>query len=169
MRGGIWVVSVLGAVWGAVALFGLGAPRGTLAASVLIAASILFICSRAPGRATPPEVDPRRASRSVAIWSVAEGVAILVAVNGLNNVGVPRLIAPAVAAIIGLHFLPLAVPLGLRVYYGLGAALIALGLGATLLPASWPLIVAATGSALLLWSTALLIAFNSPRATTSQA
>ncbi len=159
MRGGVWILSLVAGVWGEVALFGLGASRWTLVVPVLITSAVLALCARAPRGDAPPEDERRRAGRSVGIWSTVEGVAIFITAIVLINVGAARLIVPAIVVIVGLHFLPLAAPLRLRVYYGLAPVLIALGLGAMLLPAHWPLVAAATGAATASWTTALLIAF----------
>lgn len=60
------------------------------------------------------------------IWaSTGEGIGIFIAINIVLNVHRPDWCLPAMALVVGLHFLPIAYGTGFRAYYGLGAALIA--------------------------------------------
>ncbi|MFI4974061.1 MAG: hypothetical protein ACHP84_05945 [Caulobacterales bacterium] len=161
MRFGIWVLNVFAAAFGMAALAGLAASPWTWPTPLLVSAGVIVFCSRfaaAPNAPSPEEAG--RTNRLVALWSTVEAVAILIAVIALQRVGAARLIGPAIALIVGLHFLPLARGLPLRAYYATGAALIVVSVAAMLLPGGYPLPAAGAGAALVLWITSLAIAFR---------
>jgi uncharacterized membrane protein len=67
----------------------------------------------------------------VGIASAAEGVAIFVTAMVLLNLGRRDLVVPAVAIIVGLHFLPLALWLPAPIFYIPAALLVAIGMAGT--------------------------------------
>lgn len=86
------------------------------------------------------------------IASAVEGVAIFAAVTVLVNLGRRDLIAPAVAIIVGVHFLPLARWFPAPIYYLTAALLVAVGMagaGVQNLPAR--VLTVGIGAAAVLW------------------
>ena len=77
------------------------------AVGMLIRGLMMALARRRGRRSAPPE-ERRRRGRIVGIASALEGVAIFAAASVLVNLGRRDLIAPAVAIIVGVHFLPLA-------------------------------------------------------------
>ena len=68
-----------------------------------------------------------RAER-VIMWStIGEGVGLFIAANVVENLHRPEMLLPAMALVVGLHFLPIAYAVPFRPFYVLG---IALGAGA---------------------------------------
>ena len=65
-----------------------------------------------------------RAEKAILWSSVAEGVGLFLAVNIAVNFGHLEWRLPAMALIVGLHFLPIAIAASFRPFHALGAALI---------------------------------------------
>ena len=129
---GSTVMFVFGAIW---LLLGFCAGRpspGWLRAAFLIAGvsiavwiAVTGIRARSIARsaAAPSrkeEMRDREIGRRFELITGAEGLAILVAVVGLNVAHRPNLILPVIAAIVGLHFFPLAALFGSPAYYVTG-------------------------------------------------
>jgi hypothetical protein len=153
---GAIIMTLFGAVWwmigahasrrGSVSLYALG---------VLIAAALWFVAWRSSNQVTDPEEESRR-GRLVGIASGIEGVLILLAVNVLQNVGKRDFVAPAVAIIIGLHFIPLARWLPAPFYYGTALLLVAAGgIGCLVQDSHERLLLVSFASATVLWLTAI--------------
>lgn len=95
----------------------LGLPFIGFALIALVAVVII----RAPGTGM---VASGKAGR-VIMWStIAEGVGLFLAANIVVNLHHPDLLLPAMALIVGLHFLPIAFSAPFRPFYVLGGALI---------------------------------------------
>jgi len=150
MRGGIWVLTLFGAIWGAVGVLGTGMAPLLVAVPVAISLVLLFWATRQV-RAPISEEMQARIGRLVGIWSAVEGVAIFVGVTVCQNIGAPDAIAPVIAIIVGLHFLPLARGIPMPLYYASGAALIATGGCALLLSEPARMLFTGFGSAAILW------------------
>jgi hypothetical protein len=169
------VLALFGAIW---ALAGLNALPGSSPGAVVglvIGVFVAFLVAvgllkrRAEGhvsggRSIPADV-ARRRRRGFGIVVALEVALIVVAVVALGATGLTLLIAPVLALIVGVHFLPLARLFGVRVYVATGASIVALALvciGAIALDLSsgrgvsfaWP-VVTNLGSAAILWATAL--------------
>jgi hypothetical protein len=157
---GAWgaiVMGFFGAVFAAVTLawqyhvagLVLAAPFAVFAAIALAAGYVL----RLPGAGI---VLPERVGRVIMWSSIGEGVGIFIAANVVQNVHRPDLLLPAMALVVGLHFLPIAAAAAFRPFYALGGALVVAAVaGAT---AAQPLGGATTGFAAagVLWIAALL-------------
>lgn len=65
-----------------------------------------------------------RAGRAIMWSSIGEGVGLFIAGNLAANLHRPDLVLPAMALVVGLHFLPIAYAVPFTPFYGLGAALI---------------------------------------------
>lgn len=150
--GAIIVMSTFAAIWWIV---GTAQVRpGSLAISgvgILISGLMMAIAWRRRGPSVSRDLRQRR-GRAVGIASTVEGAAILAAVIVLSRVGRRDLIAPAIAVIVGLHFLPLARWLRAPLYYLTAALLIGVGIAGAFLsdPASRGAAVG-TGAAAVLW------------------
>ena len=105
----------------------------------------------------PPDEHARR-GRLVGIASGVEGLAILLAVNVLANIGQRDYAAPVIAIIVGLHFVPLAQRLPARLYYGTAALLIVLGIcGFAIRLPNQRLLIVSVGAACVLWLTCVAV------------
>lgn len=91
----------------------------------LVFAGLAFAATatiRRPGAGLRPT---ERQSR-ITMWaSIAEGVGLFVAANLVTNLGHRELLLPAMALVVGLHFLPMGFGFPYRPYWVLGLALLA--------------------------------------------
>ena len=152
---GIMIMSGFAAIWFVWGLSALGsAPIGLVLLPFAISGALIALASRIQMRAS---AEARRRMGKIVGWaSGIEGVAILAAVNILGWTGHAGYAPVAVAAIVGLHFLPLAYFLGVRNYYAAGAAIVALAAGCCAIgDDATRLLVVGVGTAVLLWVTCL--------------
>lgn len=159
MRQGMVILAVFAAAWASLALLLSGGAAPLLLLPILVSAALLASGWRASGLVPPrgPHV-----GRLVGLWSALEGVGILIAGYALQRLHRDDLILSATVIIIGLHFFPLARGIPARIYHGTGAALVALGFGALLLPRAQQPIAVCLGAALILWAT-MLVAMRDAR------
>ena len=144
----VWLTIGL-AVAGQVSLLPIGA-------GVALSAALLWTAIRGDRAYTGPALPPaqlKRMNQLVAWSSATQGVAILIAVNVLINLGLPQYQICAVAVIVGLHFLPLARMPFTRGYYVTAAAMAGLGLLGCVLTESVRPLVVGPGCAVVLWLT----------------
>jgi hypothetical protein len=154
------IMSVFGAIWWIAGAVGSGWPFVPAYAIPFIAILVLVVAALRARDHTEPESDQdgKRTGRLVGIASGLEGAAILVAVNVVANTGTQDYTAPAIAIIVGLHFLPLARWLPAKLYYATAVALIGLGVvGIWISGAVLRLEVVCSGSACTLWVTSGLV------------
>jgi hypothetical protein len=162
MRIGIVILNVAALVWLAAALAALDAPLWACVLPIALSAAIGAFClSRVHEEPSPPPAIARRIGRAVGLWSALEAILIAISVAVLVRMGQPWLIAPVVAAIVGLHFMPIARALNLPLYYGTGAGLILVALAALVLPGP-TLATAGIGAAIVLYATSLALAMPRP-------
>jgi hypothetical protein len=165
MQSGLVVLNVFAFVWGGVALWGLQAPLWSWTAPALISGAQLAWTWRVrSGFPARDESESRRIGRLVGLWSAVEGLAVFVVANLLLNIGMTRLIWPAIGLIVGLHFLPLARGMARPIYYATAAGTIAASLIAMTLPGPWPQVFVGCAAALVLWATSLAILRRTSRA-----
>jgi hypothetical protein len=156
MRGGIWVLTIFAAIWGAGGIVVGHSPVWLAVVPIAISLAMLLWASRQPvGTGNPVEGD--RVGRAVGIATAIEGVAIFLAANVLFNLNMPTLLLPAIAIIVGLHFIPLARWIPVPLYYRTGAGLIAVGLAAALLPPDDRAIATGVAAALVLWASCIML------------
>ena len=112
-------MSMFGAIWWVVGARATGRVSTTFyAIPVVITLALVAAAFRTrQGEESIDSTEHARRGRLVGIWSAVEGVLILVAINVLRNVGKGDYVASAIAAIVGLHFIPLARALPARRYY----------------------------------------------------
>lgn len=124
---------------------------GSIAASVIL---IMLI------RGAPGTVDGHFNGTIYGVAVTAEVIAIVIAGVTLSQTGHGSFIPPAVAVIVGLHFIGLWLATNTVTFLWLAAALCAIGLGAAAVEKSARLPVAGIGSALALWAAALSTLVN---------
>lgn len=150
--GAIVIMSAFAAIWWVVGAAQSG--RGSLmmyAIGIVISGLMVALAWGRDVRSAPPEERKRR-GRIVGIASAVEGVAIIAAVSVLVNLGRRDLIAPAVAIIVGVHFLPLARWLPAPIYYFTGGLLVAVGMaGAVVQDLPARVLTIGIGAASVLW------------------
>src|SRR5581483_5396712 len=137
MSGAVFVMSLFAAIWCIVGV------------AFSVALAVLGWRRDAP----VAHDEQRRRGRIVGIASAVEGLAILVAVNVLVNTGRRDLVAPAVAIIVGVHFLPLARWLPAPIYYLTAALLVGVGAaGASAGDVTARIVIVGVGAAAVLWA-----------------
>lgn len=91
-------------------------------------------------------------TKKALIWSsTAEGIGIFLAVNVVNNLHRPDLVLPAMALVVGLHFLPIAHAAASRPFYTLGAVLLLAAIMGFMVAGPAGGEIAGTVAALSLW------------------
>lgn len=151
MRSGYWVVAIFATAWGVAGLLADGLPAWCALIPIAISAALLGWAYATPStaKASPPHV-----GKLIARWSIFEGVAIPVACSVLRHLHHDDALFSAVAVIVGIHFIPLARGIPVRIYHATGAGLIALGVLGLLLPAAERPLAIGLGAAAILWATA---------------
>ncbi len=158
---GAMIMSVFAAIWWIVGGRASGFPAvAWLGVPLLVSGTILFLAWRRSSAAAPAPASDT-GDRVVGIASAAEGVAIFVAAIILPNIGHADWMAPVVAIIVGLHFLPIAKWLPAPSYYLTAALLVAVGAVGLALPAGRPrTIVVTVGAACILWVTSAAVLYR---------
>ncbi len=152
-RGAIIVMSVFAAIWWTVGVVSSGRGSALLdAAGILISALMVALSWRDTGLSSTTVAERRRRGRAVGIASAIEGALIVLAVIMLTRLGRRELIAPAVAIIVGLHFLPLAYWLAAPIYYLTAGLLVVVGLSGSGVPdLPTRVFTVGVGAAVALW------------------
>ncbi|MFJ8976211.1 hypothetical protein [Streptomyces sp. NPDC102282] len=111
-RRGTVVLSVFALVWAFAGASGLASGSAALAVEIIavpVTALAVFLAYRKGAAPSPRMVDlPRNWARSVGIVNVVELAAIFAVIAASNASGRPSFIPPAIALVVGLHFIPLA-------------------------------------------------------------
>lgn len=160
MRVGLLVLTIFAAAWASAGLLFSGRTPGLILVPIAVSLTLLGFGWRRLGSARSAGT---HVGKLVGLWSAVEGVAIFVAASVLANLHRSDLMFPAVAIIVGLHFLPLARGLPRTSYYATGAALVMTGLIALLLAAAQRPIVVGLCAALILWATAVQLIWHTRR------
>lgn len=137
-------------------------------ALVLPAVALLVLCfgmfqiARRAGKRTAPLTARQKRVQSqmgitFGIIFAAEGLLIFLAVTVLTRFHLEPYIMTAVAAIVGLHFLPLARLYRVLLYYWVGAAILADAMVSMALPSPTREIVIGLTMGAILWLTCLLV------------
>ena len=153
---GAIIMAFFGAVFGAMTLrwqFHVGPATLVLPFLVFGVLTIAALSvMRMPGEGVVPSP---RASRAIMWSAIGEGVGLFVAVNVVVNLHRPDLQLPAIALVVGLHFLPIAWAAPFRPFYALGGALVAAAAAGTALGPPIGGTLAGAASALALWIAAV--------------
>jgi hypothetical protein len=141
------------AVWWVMGL-GTHAPIGQLAVGPIVSAvMILFARLRLKALPSPPAAMAARGRRIIG-WALGgEGLAIALVSNLMVGRGLIAFIVPAVAIIVGLHFLPLAKLFKVKIYYAVGVLITLAGIAGLLIDAPHRTLVTGLSAAVLLWLT----------------
>lgn len=150
--GAIIVLSAFAAIWWIIGAAQFGRSSLLMSAvGILISGLMVALAWRRGGRSASRQERKRR-GRIVGIASAVEGVAIFAAAKVLVNLGRRDLIAPTVAIIVGLHFLPLARWFPAPIYYLTAALLVAIGMaGAVVQDLPARILTVCIGAAAVLW------------------
>jgi hypothetical protein len=92
-----------------------------------------------------------RTKKALTWSSIGEGIGIFLASNVVTNLHRPDLLLPAIALVVGLHFLPIAYAASFRPFYALGAFLLASAVIGVLVAAPAGGELAGIAAALGLW------------------
>ncbi|MDB5706299.1 MAG: hypothetical protein JWN66_3415 [Sphingomonas bacterium] len=132
-------------------------------AAIALAAIIVI---RRPGAGIAPSPPAER----VILWSsIGEGVGLFVAANLVINLGHREMLLPAMALVVGLHFLPMAYAIPFRPFYLLGGALLAAAALGFALGQPMGGAIAGFAGAAALWVAALLAVRRDMQAKSVQA
>ena len=127
-RGAI-IMGFFGACFASWTLYWQLSVRGvSLAAPFIIFVMIAFMAARvlrSPGQGIAPS---KRVGKVIGWSSLGEGVVLLIAANVVMHFHRPDLLLPAMALVVGLHFLPIASVSRFRSFLFLGCGLIAASL-----------------------------------------
>lgn len=169
MAFGGMIMGFFGCIWLSWALVSMNfrAPvviAGSLAfvASIWIpAASLLRKGRRASKQAAPPtpeyEREQSRMGKIFGLVFAAEGVLIFLAINVLNNLHLGDYAISAIAAIVGLHFLPLARLFRRPMYYVVGTIMTVAASVSIAIPVSIRISTLSATMSAILWITCVLI------------
>jgi hypothetical protein len=116
---------------------------------------------RQPGEGIAPSESAQRGI----MWStIGEGIGLFVAANLVINLGHREMLLPAMALVVGLHFLPMAFAIPFRPFFGLGAAMLLAAALGFLLEKPINVQIAGFAAALALWTAALLAVWRDRQA-----
>ncbi len=136
-----------------------GAPmsRETLAVPFVVSLTLVIVAFRQYGRGLGGRTSEDERIGRVIMWSsAAEGLGIFLAVNVLRNVGMAERVMSGIAAVVGLHFLPMARLIPFPRFYALAAALLVIAATSILMSPGAGALVAGVGAATALWLAAAL-------------
>lgn len=136
-----WQWHVLGA--------GLALPFAGFALIGLAAAYVI----RLPGHSITPS---EKAQRAITWSSIAEAIGLFLASNVVVNLHHPELLLPAMALVVGLHFLPIAFAATFPPFYLLGSALILVAIAGFVSRPPTGGEIAGLGAAAGLWVAAIM-------------
>jgi hypothetical protein len=153
---GAWgaiIMGFFGAVFAALSLDWSGPAKFAPFAVTALIWAIAAVLLRRPG-ASPTLT--KQGERVIQYSSAAEGVGLFLAGNLVTNLGHPEWLLPSMAAVVGLHFLPMAYWLPFKPFGALGVALLfAAGAGFALSDSVGPMVAGLTAAASL-WVASLL-------------
>lgn len=152
MRSGYWVVAIFATGWASAGLIASGYSPVWIALPALISGALLLWAYRLPSTGGELGAHTRKV---LAWWSLLEGLAIVLAVNLLRRAHLSDATFSVVAAIVGLHFLPLARSIPVRLYYFTAAGLVLTGAAGMLVPSGERPLFVGLGAAAVLWATAI--------------
>lgn len=150
----IVIMAVFAAVWWIGGCIVGHAPLGMIVAGPVFSAAMIFAASaRLKAAPKPDPAERKRIGRIIGLASSGEGVAILVANILLANLGLSAYFASALAVIVGLHFLPLAKLLPVRIYYATALLLVLVGVAGLAIDPAYRPMATSIMAAIVLWLT----------------
>lgn len=156
MRSGVWVLNIFAAIWGVGAVLFGHLPTWLVVVPIAISVALL-LWSRSQPMGDGNPVEGKHIGRVVGISTAVEGVAIFVALNVLINLHLDSFMLPAMAIIVGLHFIPIARWVPIPLYYRTGAGLIVVGAAACFFPPEHRAIATGVAAAMVLWASGVLL------------
>ncbi|KXV69591.1 hypothetical protein AD951_05935 [Acetobacter malorum] len=126
---GALIMGFFGAIFASMTLYAQCHGSGLILISPFIGFGIIGLLAayviRQPGEGIVPS---ERASKAIRWSSIGEGIGLFLASNIVINLHHPEFLMPAMALVVGLHFLPIAYAASFSPFYALGGALILFGL-----------------------------------------
>jgi hypothetical protein len=157
------VFAMFGCAWGAYGMYSLGRTDQPWLVGIPLAITIVLIVilsklqrrvEALPSEPADPAIEKRdaRGRQIFSLVNCVQAVAIIVAVKLLLNAR-PELVAPIVAAIVGLHFLVLAGPMEMPTHWIAGGLIWLFAFGVVAMTASggWAVFIG-LGNAVILWT-----------------
>jgi hypothetical protein len=158
-------MSFFGAVFAALTLYWQLQVTGPLLGLPFLVFAVLALAAtltiRLPGTGVTL---PDKAEKAIMWATIGEGVGLFLAANIVINLHRPDLLLPAMALVVGLHFLPIARAAAFRPFALLGAVLILAAAAGSALPAPTGGTIAGLAAALALWTASLLAILRDRRA-----
>ena len=164
MKTGMAILSLMAGIWAAWALHAARSAQWAYIGGAIVALVPLLLMMR---RRFDPRsaAEARRIGRLVGLASFAEVVAIVGGVQILAREHRTDLIVCLIAAVVGLHFLPLARWMPMPRYYLSGLALLAIGCVGLAIPTDERTLIVAGAASAILWLTAVSLVLERPRLT----
>jgi hypothetical protein len=135
-------------------------------APVVVFAGLALTAWRMIAAAAPSAYSPSpAAAKVISRATMFEAIGVPVVAMGLANTGHGALVMPGVAAVVGLHFIPMGWAIPFRPFFGLAVVILAASCVGFVLPQPTGSMVAGFVSALALW-TASVLALRRGRAVT---
>jgi hypothetical protein len=169
MAFGAMIMTMFGCMWLTWGLTAMNARSLWVVIAVALFATSLIVpgsrilqigrkASKAAGPLTPEmEQEQKRMGMMFGIIFGGEGLLIFAAVNVLNNLHLGEYVISAIAAIVGLHFLPLARLYRLPMYYAVGGIMTAAAAASLALPASVRMSALAVTMSIIVWATCAIV------------
>ena len=134
----------------------MGTAIGVELGAVALLAPAVYVARQA--KRWPRIADDPAMGRRFAWINAIQWAAIVMVVFGFSRLHFEAYVAPAVTAIVGLHYLPLAPLFHFRMHYATGAVLVCwAALSALLFSREEVLVLAAMGTGLILWVSAAMM------------
>ncbi|NIJ06466.1 MFS family permease [Sphingomonas vulcanisoli] len=161
---GAIIMGFFGGLFAAMTLYWQWHFAGPILAVPFIVSAVIGLAAvailRMPGSGVVPS---EKAARAIQWSSIAEGIGLFLASNIVINLHRPDLLLPAMALVVGLHFLPIAFAAAFRPFYILGVALILAAVIGSISAPNGGTIAGFTAAACL-WIAAILAVFRDQRA-----
>jgi hypothetical protein len=166
---GVMMMTLFGTAWLAWGLQSVGADSPWLIAALVLPAIGLLVpgfgmfqlgrwaAKQAAPLTASQKLAQRQMGRTFGIVFGAEGLLIFLAVNVLTHLHLEPYIMTAVAAIVGLHFLPLARLFRVPLYYWVGGVMVADALLSLALPSPTREIAVGLSMGAILWLTCVMV------------
>jgi hypothetical protein len=163
MKFGVIIMSFFAACWW---IYGsIASGHGSMPFLIIPVVALLFLIMSAVRHGAGIKrsaIEQKRIGRLIGLASGLEGFGIFLALNILNNTGHAQFFIPVAAIIVGLHFLPLAFWLPVRLYYLSAASLCLLGVvGFWVDDTAQRILFVSLGAASILWLTCLAALYSS--------
>lgn len=163
---GVIVLSFFGALWAFLALHMSHQPLWMQIMPFAVSFALSLAALTNDRHSPQPTLEERkRRGRSVMLWSFVEGVLIFAGVNLLQNAGHGEWTIVLVAAVVGMHFFPLALGLRVPLYGATGLGMLGVVAAAVALVPVGAMLDATIGigCAVVLYLTAFVLTAFTPK------